>query len=197
MANILTLGQGNWTIPNLITGSRLVLVLPTLWLLQAENFVVAYPLLLWLFLSDFLDGRLARRLQQQSYLGTILDPVADKFVAMSLFLWLFQAEIAPGWYVLLVIIRDISQLLSIPILLLWLRISFKVKPAPIAQWGTALNFGLLVLFLAQVPQAEPWPWLVWFSWPLLIISAVLELIILVTYIPRFFQILRGTHDTFE
>jgi cardiolipin synthase len=190
----------NATVPNFITLSRLLLLPPTLWLLAQELLWSAAPLLAWLYLSDFLDGRLARHLNQQTYLGTLLDPIADKCVAMSLFVFLWTAGVAPGWYVALVITRDIAQLLSIPVLLLWQKIQFKVRPAPIAKWGTALNFALQGVFFLELllgSSSFASVWLHGLQWPLLAISGLIEAYILVTYVPRFVAIWRGTHDTFE
>jgi len=67
-------------IPNLVSLSR-ILSAPLVYLLLVQHSPPVIPLLLltgWIILSDFLDGILARRLDQKSQLGLILDPLGDK-----------------------------------------------------------------------------------------------------------------------
>lgn len=152
-----------------------------------------------LFLTDFFDGYLARKFQMTSYLGSILDPIADKIVVISFFTYLFLINKVFIFYYILILVRDISQLLSIPVLLLWKKIQFKVKPKMIPKWGTALNFillGLLALSLV-IPDFERIESYLNILYGVYILSSCIELYVLVTYIPRFIQIYNGNHDTFE
>jgi phosphatidylglycerophosphate synthase len=152
------------------------------------------------FISDFFDGFLARKLNQTSFIGAILDPICDKLVVLALFSYFFLQEMVPAYYYILILTRDIAQLLSVPILLFWKKIAFKVKPKLIPKWGTALNF-IILAFLA-LPLLPFWTQL---AFPffntlltlLILVSSFVEVSILVTYIPRFIQIYKGTHDTFE
>jgi cardiolipin synthase len=128
-----------------------------------------------------------------------LDPIADKIVAMTFFGYLYGKGIAPGWYVFLIFTRDIAQIMSIPVLIWYKKIIFKVKPKRIPKWGTALNFILLANFamnllpwdVSLILEIKP------ITTILLAISGFIEVYILVTYIPRFIQIYLGHHDTFE
>lgn len=90
----------NWNAPNILTLLRLVLIpvfiaayyLPLPWanVLAASIFIVAA-------LTDWLDGYLARRLQQQSSFGAFLDPVVDKLmVAAALVMLVADPEITRG-----------------------------------------------------------------------------------------------------
>ena len=85
----------------------------------------------------------------------------------------------------------------------WMKIQFKVKPSLIAKWGTALNFILLfwifghILVTEQLPDPYSQTWEPIIRWSLLAVSSLIEIYVLVTYIPRFFQIMTGRHDTFE
>lgn len=186
-------------LPNALTLSRMLLIPVLLFLLEQHAFAGAFLLASWIFLSDFLDGRLARATGQVTFSGAILDPVADKLVALSLFGYLYFLDRVVPVYFLLLVIRDVAQLASIPILLGWKRIFFKVAPKRIPKWGTALNFILLtLLFLQLYTDFQGWdlPYAL-LLYPLYAISGVIELYILVTYLPRFWQIYHGTHDTFE
>jgi cardiolipin synthase len=194
-----TLAKIPLNLPNGLTLSRVFLIAPLLWLLEAQLFFGAYVLASWVFLTDFLDGRLARANGQTTFAGAILDPVADKLVALSLFSYLFVLHRVEPWYYALIVVRDVAQLASIPILIGWRRILFKVAPKRIPKWGTALNFTLLgVLFVQLHTDAAGFDLsYAWILLPLYLISGVIEVYILVTYLPRFRQIYLGQHDTFE
>ena len=187
-------------LPNLLTLSRILLIPAVLLLIHQRSFTAGFLLAGWVFLTDYLDGRLARKLGIVTQAGMILDPVADKLVALAMFGYLFAVERVPGWYVALIFVRDLAQLASIPVLLWWKQIAFKVAPKRIPKWGTAFNFailgyGFVRLWLEDLGHAD-------LSYdsvilPVLLVSSAIEIYILVTYLPRFLQIYRGTHDTFE
>lgn len=96
-------------LPNLLTLLRFLLapLLPAAWYLLPSPQLAAAALLLLAMATDFLDGFLARRWQQTSLAGAVLDPTADKLmVALALFLLLDShggAALGPG---LLIILRE-------------------------------------------------------------------------------------------
>lgn len=189
-------------IPNLITLSRLILIFPTLFLLTYHSWYLAFASIIVLFLTDFLDGLLARKLGQTSALGAILDPIIDKIVVLSFFTYFYFMTEVPIWYLLLVFVRDVSQLSVVPVLLLWKKIPFQVKPKLLPKWGTALNFILLGFYFLKYKSSLPafesiFPILPFVELPLLIVSAWIEIYILFTFFPRYLQIFKGKHDTFE
>lgn len=186
-------------IPNLLTLGRVILLIPGIFYLHLDNNILAFIILGIVFLSDFLDGWIARKFHQTSLLGAILDPVADKLVVLSLFGYFFIMGNVPIIYFSLILIRDISQLSSVPILLFWKKISFQVKPKLIPKWGTAMNFIILALLgLEKVYNLE-----IYFNYSkqfmiaIYFVSGIIEAYILITFIPRFYQIYNGQHDTFE
>ena len=79
-------------IPNLITISRLIASLYLFLFFSLSDF--STPMLVFLIamigISDSIDGIVARRLNQVSKLGTILDPVCDRTVFILLLFWLFE-----------------------------------------------------------------------------------------------------------
>lgn len=156
-------------------------------------------------LTDFIDGKIARYLGQVSSWGQVFDPVADKLFELSLCTYFYFDNKLPIYYLGLLYLRNIAQLISIPLLGL-LKISYKVKPSLIAKWGTAVVF-ILISILSFIKGAEiylssnefEYLWFVreFIHWFVIPVSCLFELYILVTYLPRLIQILRGEHDTFN
>jgi len=186
-------------LPNLLTLFRIFLIFPTLVLLEKEIYNLASIIILILFLTDFFDGKLARKLNQVTQIGSILDPIADKLVVMSFFTYFYLNHKVPLVYFLIVMIRDIAQLSVIPVLIFWKKILFKVKPKLIPKIGTTLNFIILFLIflsliLIEILEKELYNFVMYF---LFWISGAIEVYILVTFFPRYYEIYTGKHDTFE
>ncbi len=111
-------------LPNTITVARMLMVPPLLWCLHAGEHVAALWIALTAGFSDALDGWLAKRYGWQTWLGGVLDPVADKLLLDASFVGLWMAGAAhgcanaasagcagaaavPGWLAALVIGRDV------------------------------------------------------------------------------------------
>src|SRR6266481_8713487 len=73
------------TLPNLLTVFRMALIPVFVSLLFYQKFVWALAIFVVAGITDGLDGLLARRFDQQSQLGTILDPIADKLMLVAAF----------------------------------------------------------------------------------------------------------------
>jgi len=186
-------------VPNILTLLRILLILPALYYLDHGLFKNSLVLIIIIILTDFLDGIIARRFNLITNIGSILDPIADKVVVLSFFSYLLLVNKVNLFYYLIILIRDISQLLSVPILIMWKQIKFKVQPKIIPKWGTALNFLILILICSTIFNKEI-KILIYFDYVLnflYIISSLIEIYILLTYIPRFIEIYTGKHDTFE
>jgi CDP-diacylglycerol--glycerol-3-phosphate 3-phosphatidyltransferase len=103
----------NW-IPGLLTASRVLLLLPLMWLLASASspstYFWAFGLFLLASLSDFFDGWAARRLGCESNLGIFFDPLADKIFAnvLLVFLACSHPEWIPLWMVLLLLAREFA-----------------------------------------------------------------------------------------
>lgn len=93
-------------IPNLITGLRILLVPPFLWLLLQERYEMALLLFVIAGISDALDGFLAKHYGWTSELGGILDPIADKLLLIGSLLALAWLNELPVWLVAMAILRD-------------------------------------------------------------------------------------------
>ncbi len=103
-----------FTVPNVLTATRLIvspLMLPVLlvYLLPYNSFVVNLFLAILfalLSLTDFFDGFIARRFNQESRLGKQLDPIADKFLSYSSLIALLAANKIFFYWVIILIGRD-------------------------------------------------------------------------------------------
>jgi cardiolipin synthase len=99
-------------LPNLITILRMLSVLPLLWWLHHGDYRLALGIALIAGVSDGLDGWLAKRFGWRTWLGSVLDPIADKLLLDCSFVGLWLAHgpgfehAAPLWLVLMVLGRD-------------------------------------------------------------------------------------------
>lgn len=106
-----------WTIPNVISMIRLAGVPVFLWLiLVAEADGWALVVLMLSGITDYLDGYLARKLNQTSKLGAILDPVADRLYILSTVIAFAARDIIPIWLAVLLPLRDAFLWTLVPFL---------------------------------------------------------------------------------
>lgn len=105
------------TIPNLLSVIRLLLVPVFLWLvLGPQQDEWALLVLVFSGITDYLDGKLARRFNQTSALGAILDPVADRLFILAVVLGLWMRDIIPWWLMLVLPLRDVFLFSLVPFL---------------------------------------------------------------------------------
>ena len=142
--------------PNAVTGLRIVMV-PVL----VGAFFIDGLIGLWLgfavfaaaALSDFLDGWLARRLDQHSLLGRILDPIADKLLVAAALVMLASDDRAPVIAVVAILGREflISGLREA------LAGTVALPVQPLAKWKTAAQMGAIALLLLAPAIASSLP----------------------------------------
>lgn len=105
------------TIPNLLSLLRLLGVPVFVWLvLVREADLIAVLLLGAAGFTDYLDGKLARRWNQISRLGQLLDPLADRLYILATIIALTLREIVPLWFAILLVSRDVLLALLLPVL---------------------------------------------------------------------------------
>lgn len=138
-----------WTIPNIISMVRIALIVVFTVLLITENDGWAIAALAAAGISDFLDGYLARRWNQVTKLGRVLDPAADRMLTIAVVLGLGVRGIVPWWLVGVLFARDIV----VGIALLWAKSRNVDSPqvTMTGKWATALLYFFLPLaYLAYV-----------------------------------------------
>ncbi len=105
------------TLPNVLSIARLFGVPLFLWLvLVPEEDGWALVLLMVSGVTDWLDGMLARTLNQASKLGQILDPVADRLYILAVVIGLALRDIIPWWLAVMLPMRDILLFSLVPFL---------------------------------------------------------------------------------
>ena len=105
------------TVPNLLSVLRLLGVPLFLYLaLGPEYDELALIVLMVAGITDYLDGKLARTLNQASKLGQLLDPVADRLYILSVLIALAIRDIIPVWLAVLLPLRDVLLFVLVPFL---------------------------------------------------------------------------------
>ena len=129
------------TVPNVLSVLRLVGVPIFLWAILAEHDVIALVTLMLSGLSDYLDGKIARRFGLESRLGQLLDPFADRLYIATTLLGLALRDIIPWWLVILLVGRE----LLLAAVLWWIR-RYGQTGLPVHFVGKAATFNLLYAF---------------------------------------------------
>ena len=129
------------TLPNALSVLRLVGVPIFLWAILAEHDVIALVTLMLSGLSDYLDGKIARRFGLESRLGQLLDPFADRLYIATTLLGLALRDVIPWWLVMLLVGREV--LLAV---VLWRIRRYGQTGLPVHFVGKAATFNLLYAF---------------------------------------------------
>lgn len=133
-------------IPNLLSLTRIILVPVFVIFLIQDKYYSALVIFVIAGITDALDGTMARLLNAQTKLGSYLDPIADKLLLATSFIFLAILGIIPSWLTVIVISRDFMILLGIAILTL-MSITFEIKPALIGKVTTTMQIGTVFLVL--------------------------------------------------
>ena len=172
------------TVPNLLSVGRLLCLPLFLWLLFGrENRWAAAVLLAVLGASDCLDGYIARRFDQVSKLGKVLDPTADRILITVGVVAILVDGSAPLWVGVLAIVREVAVFAGAMVLLLR-----RARRVDVQVVGKAATFALMVafpLFLASNPDGGvPWDGVARVAaWVFVVPGLVLSWYAAVAYVP--------------
>jgi cardiolipin synthase (CMP-forming) len=151
------------TIPNVITFARLALIPVFLWLaLVKDNIGVAWVVGFVLGSTDWIDGRVARRINQVSKFGAAIDPFFDRLAVAAAAIVIITKDLAPLWTVIIVLVRDGLLLAMLPF------INARGIPRPaVTQVGKAGSFGVMWafgLFIGAGAFDPPLDWVRFLAW---------------------------------
>ena len=150
--------RGPWTLPNFITLLRLAVLPFFLYSISIGRFDLALALFVGAGISDGIDGYLARRFDMKSALGAYLDPIADKLLLMSSYLFLaipsFPASVkVPLWLAFLVLSRDLL-ILTVALLLILTSSKRRFTPTWLGKVTTVTQIATVLFVLC----ANLWNW---------------------------------------
>ena len=143
---------------NVLTAARLLCVLPLVLLVRDGDYELAAALFVAAALTDLADGYVAKRFGGATPLGAVLDPLADKLLMASLFVALALEGHLPGWFVLLVIGRDLL-IVAGTLALRLLAGRFRVEPLLVGKLSTFLQIvlgGVVLAELSILPGLAAW-----------------------------------------
>ncbi|GAB4349937.1 MAG: CDP-alcohol phosphatidyltransferase family protein [Oricola sp.] len=102
------MGAAIFTIPNVITIARLIVIPFIVWAMLHGAWMTAFVLFAIAGVSDGVDGFIARHFGQRSQLGTYLDPLADKALTIAVFSAFAAGGTVPVWLLALIVARDVA-----------------------------------------------------------------------------------------
>jgi cardiolipin synthase len=160
------------TIPNAISAARIAGVPVFLWLVLGPRTAVAddwaVGILMAAGVSDWLDGKIARALNQGSRLGQVLDPAADRLYIAATIVALAVRGIIPWWLVAVLALRELT--VGAALAVLRRRAGFGTLQVSLVGKGATLCllYAFPLLFLgdhsgspAEVAQVIGWAFVVW------------------------------------
>lgn len=159
-----------WTLPNVVTLSRIFLVIPAALIILNDGSMVALLILIVAAIAtDWFDGRLARWSKSVSDWGKVLDPLVDKFGGVLVIAALVARGALPVWYVGLILVRDILIVSGST------RIARRTGQITISIWaGKVAVASVAITVLAAILQADPpvMAFCLWVSSGLLVYSLI-------------------------
>lgn len=141
------------TIPNVISIARIWMVPVFAWLVFTRQDLTAVVVLVIAGASDWLDGILARRLNQMSILGQMIDPVADRLFIFVTLVGLAFRGFVPWWMVGIIVMRELV-LVACHLLLA----NRGIGPLQVHMAGKAATFALMYAFPLLLLGSLPGAW---------------------------------------
>lgn len=189
--------KGCLTVPNLLSVIRIILVPFFAYFYMNGKVAVAIVILVLSGLSDFFDGKIARKFNQISELGKLLDPVADKItqITLALLLYLSFARAtdemlkAFSWVFLIFIGKEAFMVIfSVFMLLLNLR---PCAAEIFGKLSTFAFYAIMIVIVAFGPEIgllkNLWSLPPVVMMILVVISAILTIVAFISYIPDTFR----------
>lgn len=174
-----TIRENIYTLPNLLTISRIAACPFLAWSICKGDFAIATSIIAYASVTDWVDGYIARKYSMRSVLGTILDPAADKMLVTVLTLSLTYKSLLPAPLAVLIIGRDVIlvisafyyRYISLPQPRTFKRYwdatipSAEITPTGISKVNTALQLFLMgfttISPLLSFSVSTPLAWLQW------------------------------------
>jgi cardiolipin synthase len=168
-----------WALPNLLTYGRCVAVPVVAGLLLASNEDWTRWAALGVYtaaaVTDFFDGYLARVWQQQSPIGRMLDPIADKLLVAATLLVVVANQTLAGWTIWAAIIILCREILVSGLREYLAELKVRLPVSSIAKWKTAFQLVALGFFIVGPAGEAVLPGAIKIGSAMLWVAAVLTL----------------------
>lgn len=163
-----------WTIPNLLTLTRILLTPGFVMAFVDRRFDLAWVLFAVAGLTDALDGLLARILRQRTTFGAMLDPLADKVLLVTSFLCLAFQGWLPAWLAVLVVSRDVIIVGGLTLLQYsGVDVRGSIRPVWFSKLATLAQISLVLLIMVEHSLGVAYPlWRVWLIAAVAVLTAV-------------------------
>ena len=132
-------------IPNLLSIIRIGLVYPILNNIYLSNFQLSIVFFIIAAITDALDGFLARKMNWQTYLGTLLDPIADKLLLSGTIFILWLNQLIPFYIFIIFIGRDVAILLGAAI-----QMTLNESDTPLPNLLGKITTSLQIVYIATI-----------------------------------------------
>ena len=156
-------------LPNKLSIARVICIPAIVVLLYLQDpacRIAAGILFIIACLTDFLDGRIARKHNLITDFGKFIDPVADKLLVLTTLIMLIHREMMPAWVVIIVLCRE----LSVDGLRMIAVTQGKVIAAgPLGKWKTTCQMVLISLMLILDLSFQT-------SWPIMALTGIMVLL---------------------
>jgi cardiolipin synthase len=168
-----------FTIPNIISMVRIAAVPWFLWLLLgADDPAFAGWVLVVIGATDWVDGFLARALNQVSELGKMLDPVADRLAIVAALIGGWIGGVVPWWVALALLVREV--LVGLMTLYLATRTSTRLEVRWLGKGATWMVYGGVASF--YIAAGTGWEFFEWWSWLYIIPGLTLYYLVTLQYV---------------
>ena len=191
--------KGCWTIPNLLSVIRILLIPVFAYLFYNDQKILAVVMLAVSGLTDMFDGKIARKFNQISDLGKVLDPVADKLTQITIAVMLlidFKTASNPvinalGWVFLVFLIKEAVMIVGGLIMLL-----LNIRPGAAEFWGkaaTVVFYVGMVIIIAVGPEVGALNEIINFELPnvitgiIVVLCAIMTIAAFASYMPETFR----------
>lgn len=149
-----------WNVPNVISLIRLALIPAFVWLIAIDEYGWAGILLGVIGATDWIDGYLARRLNQVTEVGKFLDPLADRVAVIVAVVGGLLTPVLPTWFALLLILREV--LIGIGAIIGWRNGVTKLDVRWLGKLATLMLYVSISFFYVGV--GFELDWLVWIAY---------------------------------
>lgn len=181
----------NWNLPNAITVVRILLAPVFFWMLLVDNGefgglrYAAAILFILAIATDGIDGYLARRWNQVTDLGKLLDPIADKVLTGAALIGLSILGELWWWVTIVILLREVGITVYRFVVL-----SDRVIPASRGgKWKTMMQS--IAISLALLPLWVPLgDWVLWVNWVFMAIALVLTVVTGIDYLVQAWRLNR-------